>query len=106
MAIFLNLSVAKSSFLCFDHPIVINTIAIKLIKGCSIDVKRSAASFILKPEIPNGDTKYKMIPTKNWICVAINPKRAIFLSFGVNSFLEEAPKALLTTANTNKTKAK
>lgn len=106
MAIFLNLSELASIFLCLDQPIVINAIAIKLIKGCSIDVKRNAASFILNPERPKGEIKYKIIPTKNCICVAIKPKRAIFLSLAVNSLFEEVPKALLTTANTNKIKAK
>ena len=31
----LNLASLVTAFLCLDHPIVINTIAIILIKGCS-----------------------------------------------------------------------
>lgn len=87
--------------------------AMILITGCSTAVKRKASFFMtsLAPKLPKswnpfGETKYMMKPTTNWMCVAINPNKAIFLSRGVNSFLEVNPMKLLTTATTNNSKAK
>lgn len=62
----LNLDSLESAFLCLDHPIVINTIAIMFINGCSNEVNRNEASFICPSEAnPFGDTKYKIRPTNN-----------------------------------------
>lgn len=103
----LNFEVLSAAFLCFDQPIVIKTIAIILIRGCSNEVNRKAAFFISpKAEKPNGDRKYKINPTNNCMWVAIKPNKAIFRSLAVNSFLEENPKALLTTATIRSNKAK
>lgn len=69
------------------------------INGCSNEVKRSALSDICpNEERPNGDTKYKINPINNWVCIAAKPKIAIFLSFAVNSFLENSPINELITA--------
>ena len=107
MAIDLNFNSLETAFLCLDHPIVINTIAIMFINGCSNEVNRKEASFICpKDANPNCDTKYKIRPTNNCVCVPINPNNAIFLSFGVNSFLEFFPINELTTAITNNKRAK
>ena len=81
--------------------------AIKLINGCSKDVNRNALSDMFpKDSNPSGETKYKIKPNNNCMCVAIKPKRAIFLSFGVNSFFEVNPMIELTTAIINNNKAK
>lgn len=62
----LNLALLVAIFLCLDQPIVINAIAIKLINGCSIDVNLTALSDMFpKLALPNGDTKYKIIPITN-----------------------------------------
>ena len=54
----LNLDSLVSNFLCFDHPIVINAIAMILISGCSNEVRRMALSLILPKEAnPRGETK-------------------------------------------------
>lgn len=94
-------------FLCFDQPIVINTIAITLTNGCSREVNRKVASFICpKTAKPKGDTKYKMNPTRSCVCVPINANKAIFLSLEVNSFLEFIPNKEFTTAINNAKSAK
>ena len=68
MAIFLNLPLLLSSFLCFDHPIVISANAIILINGCSNEVNLKAASFICpKDSNPSGETKYSIKPANNCI---------------------------------------
>ena len=62
----LNFDSLVNNFLCLDQPIVIRTIAMILINGCSKDVRRNALSAICPNEAkPQGDTKYKMIPTNN-----------------------------------------
>ena len=103
MAIFLNFPLLLSSFLCFDQPIVINTKAIILIKGCSKEVNRIAESFI-SPSIadPLGETKYKIKPISNCMCERINANKEIRKSLSVNNFLETIPIIALTAAK-NKT---
>ena len=44
MAMDLNFAVPVSPFLCLDQPMVINTIAIMLINGCSKEVNLASAS--------------------------------------------------------------
>ena len=81
--------------------------AIKLINGCSKEVNRNALSDMFPKESnPRGETKYKIMPANNCMCDPIKPKRAIFLSFGVNSFFEDNPKIELTTTITNNNNAK
>lgn len=99
MAKFLNFECESVSFLCFDHPIVINMMAMILISGCSKEVNRNSAFFICpKTAFPSGDTNQSIIPTKNWMCVKIKAKSASFLSFPMNSFLEEKPINAFITA--------
>lgn len=107
MANVLNFDSLVINFLCFDQPIVINAIAIILIKGCSSDVKRNALSDIFPKEAkPKGETKYRIKPTNNCVCVPISPNKAIFLSVAVKSFLEKNPISELATATTNNKRAK
>ena len=78
-----------------------------LINGCSNEVSRNALSDICpKDAKPKGETKYKIKPINNCVCIPINPNNAIFLSFAVNSFLENIPANELTTATTNTKSAK
>ena len=94
------------AFLCFDQPIVIKTIAKIFIIGCSNHVNLTSDSAIWPIEAePSGETKYKIKPTTNCMCVAISPNNAIFLSLAVNSFLEDFPRNEITTAKTNNNKA-
>ena len=66
MAIDLNFASLVVAFLCLDQPIVINTIAMILTKGCSSEVKRKASFFICpKTAEPSGDRKYNTKPTNN-----------------------------------------
>lgn len=107
MANVLNFDSLVNNFLCLDQPIVIKAIAIILIKGCSSEVKRIALSDIFPKEVkPRGDTKYRIKPTSNCVCVPIRPNNAIFLSVAVNSFLEKCPISELATAITNNKRAK
>ena len=91
-------------FLCLDHPIVIRTTAIILIRGCSNEVSRAVGSLISPKDLnPREDTKYKTSPNKSWIWVKIKANKAIFLSFPVNSLFENSPiKALITAIAKNK----
>jgi hypothetical protein len=105
MAMHLNFAPLVVAFLCLDQPIVINVMAKILINGCSKDVNLIAESLIFPSDaLPNGETKYKINPISNCICVTINPTKAIFLSFTVNSFLELIPKKEFMMANTNNNK--
>lgn len=62
----LNFAFASMAFLCFDHPIVIKTIPIILIKGCSIEVNLSILSLICPNDAkPKGETKYSINPINN-----------------------------------------
>ena len=102
----LNFALAVVAFLCFDQPIVIKTIAKIFIIGCSNHVNLTSDSAIWPIEAePSGETKYKIKPTPNCMCVAISPNNAIFLSLAVNSFLEDFPRNEFTTAKTNNNKA-
>jgi hypothetical protein len=106
--ILLNFASLAVPFLCFDQPMVIKTIARILINGCSRTVSLKSAFFIAAPESclnPFSETKYKIKPTTNCMCVAISPNNAIFLSLAVNSFLEDFPRNEFTTAKTNNNKA-
>lgn len=66
----LNFLAPSTNFLCLDQPIVIDTIANILMKGCSTANKRAAE---VKPPMPNscialnplGETKYNIRPTNN-----------------------------------------
>ena len=78
MAIDLNFNSLETAFLCLDQPIVIKTIAMILINGCSKEVNRSEASFIWPNAAdPSGDTKYNTNPTNNWVWVPIKANKAI-----------------------------
>lgn len=58
MEIVLNFASLAVVFLCLDQPMVINTIPMIFIKGCSKAVSRMAALLIsLKPAFPSGETK-------------------------------------------------
>ena len=54
---------------------LINTIAMILISGCSKAVNLAAGSDIAPPEVnrlnPTGLTKYKIKPTNNWVWARI-----------------------------------
>ena len=58
-----------SFFLCLDQPTVIKTIAIIIVKGCSITTKRLAAFFITSPLIwlDQPPEKYTTKPINNWM---------------------------------------
>ena len=72
---------------------------IKFINGCSNEVKRNALSDICpNEEKPKGETKYKINPINNCVCIVAKPMRAIFRSFAINSFLENNPINELITA--------
>src|SRR5690606_10324552 len=103
IAIDLNLARLDCAFLCFEKPMVLNIIAIILIKGCSKAYNRKLLSFIAtEKDCTLGDVKYKNNPKSICICVKINPKRAIFLSFPTNSLLDENPIIALIAAKANK----
>ena len=70
MAMRLNFKVASSVFLCLDQPMVIKTIAIMLINGCSTASKRAAEFYPPIPRVcmalkPLAETKYKIKPTNH-----------------------------------------
>ena len=107
MKMLLHFASLVVAFLCFNQPIVIKAMAIIFINGCSNHVNLTSDSAICPIEAePRGDTKYKIKPTNNCMCVAISPNNAIFLSLAVNSFLEDFPRNEFTTAKTNNNKAK
>lgn len=103
----LNFDSVDIIFLCLDQPIVIKTIAMIFISGCSSEVRRNALSAICPKEAkPNGDTKYKRIPINNCRWIAIKANNAIFRSLEVNSFLEDIPIKELISATTNTKRAR
>lgn len=104
MPIALNFLLASMNFLWRDQPIVIKTIAIMFINGCST-ASNLAAEF--KPPIPSvliadnplDETKNKIRPKTNWICESIRVKRLILKSFSnVNILLLIKPVIALATA--------
>ena len=102
----LNFASLVAAFLCFDQPTVIKIIAMIFIKGCSNHVNLTSDSAICPIDAEtSGETKYKMKPITNCMCVAISANSAIFLSLAVNSFFEDFPRREFTTAKTNNNKA-
>lgn len=77
-----------------------------LINGCSNEVKRTAASFMLPNcSNPSGETKYKIKPTNNCIWQMINVNKDKRKSLLLNNFLDVNPEMALIEANNNKPKA-
>lgn len=104
MAISLNFLALSITFLCLDQPIVISTIAIMFINGCSTANKRAAE---LNPPIPLaliapkplGETKKRIRPISNCICDNINANKETLKSLlKLKSLLASNPETAFITA--------
>lgn len=104
MAINLNFLALSITFLCLDQPIVINTIAIMFINGCSTANKRAAE---LNPPIPLvviassplGETKNRIRPISNCKCDNISANNDTLKSLlKLKSLLDVNPEIAFITA--------